>query len=736
MAIITDADIQSLIDANRSIREIRKAIEGLTTTELERLKATLTDTSNVFKDAADQQIRSFEAVKASAELAKQRADEAAARASSAQKAAELQILAENAHLDVLKARLKTGEAVQADIDAQTIKIEQLTEETEKATKATQDFIGGFDDLLSGNIVGGLTKISKGFLRNSKAGEKMGSMVQGLENKLFNLTKTVGKGGAGAAGAAGAIAGLGAGLLALAITAKITKMIFDLAVQVMDAENEFRKITGASAEFASSMGTTLNQTRKFGASIEETSASMQSLFMGVTDFTMMSEAARVEMSANATMMSKLGVSNEDFARGSQIAIKAMGQTGIQAAATQREIAAAAMDIGVAPSKMASDFANAGPQLAKFGRDGVRAFKDLSVTAKVTGIEVNRLLAITGKFDTFEGAAEQAGKLNAALGGNFVNAMELMTETDPTERFKMMRDSILDAGLSFDEMSYYQRKFFTESMGLQDEAELAALMSGNMDSLSQNLGKTSAEYAEMADQAKRVQSFQEKMNTLMMQMIPVVTPLVDILVSITDWMMENLDTVATGLKVLTAAVIGLGIGFGILGGAALAATAPLWVIPMAITAAIAAFAAIAALLFQDSFASTFLEGLYKIGDGFGFITEMVTAAVSPLIKLQEIMNDLGLDMFKGEGSLKLATEMTGKNLEGVGNASMEAATKVKAAAPVIATSSAISNAVSNTTINNGEGGGSNVNIKFDNKKFSDLFDVQVEKSIGRAARKAVI
>jgi hypothetical protein len=108
-------------------------------------------------------------------------------------------------------------------------------------------------------------------------------------------------------------------------------------------------------------------------------------------------------------------------------------------------------------MAANFAAAGPQLAKLGREGVKAFKDLAVASKITGLEVSRLLAITEKFDTFEGAAEQAGKLNAALGGNFVNAMELMTATDPAERFEMIRNSVLDAGLAFDDMSYYQRKF---------------------------------------------------------------------------------------------------------------------------------------------------------------------------------------------------------------------------------------------------------------------------------------
>jgi hypothetical protein len=305
-------------------------------------------------------------------------------------------------------------------------------------------------------------------------------------------------------------------------------------------------------------------------------------------------------------------------------------------------------------------------------------------------------------------------------------------------KMIRESILDAGLSFDEMSYYQRKFFAESAGLADEAELAALMSGNMDSLAGNIGKTSKEYADMAEQAAKVQDFQDKLNTLMMALIPVVEPLVDILVSLSDWMMENLDIVKGGFLVLTGVVTGLAVAMTILAGATLAATLPVWGIPVAIGAAIAAIAALASLLFVDSFASSFLEGLYKIGDGFGFIGEMAKFAVSPISGVIDTMSKLGGEMFGGSESVLVGAKMTTEGLAGIGDASAKTASQVNAAAPVMATSSAVSNAMNNSTTNNynGSGAESNVNIKFDNKKFADLFDVQVEKSIGRAARKAVI
>ena len=89
-------------------------------------------------------------------------------------------------------------------------------------------------------------------------------------------------------------------------------------------------------------------------------------------------------------------------------------------------------------------------------------------------------------------------------------------------KMIRDSILDAGLSFDEMSYYQRKFYADAMDCKMKPSLLLLMSGNMDSLAGEIGKTSEEYAAMAERSIQVQSFQEKFNTLMMQLIPVVEP----------------------------------------------------------------------------------------------------------------------------------------------------------------------------------------------------------------------
>ncbi len=734
---ITPEELQDLIKAGASVTKIRDELEGMSRGAMRELSTAFQDlvgdTDGLVKklnDAVAAQERSYDRSIKSIKAAKEEAQQALNNASNKQKAAELQIELEQKQLELLKEQKKQGEDVADQIQKQIKTLEGLGQELNQAKKAVDSLSSGFGDLLKGNLTSGLKSVGKGLGELTK---KAGlDPIAKFKDELFGLaTKAIG----GSGGAIAALGGLSAAFVAVGIAAFVWKKIFKLAIEVMDAQSAFMKATGASREFASSLNEVTEDVRRFGASAKEAGESFQALFTGVSDFTMMSVGAREEITKSAVALSKLGVSNQDFARGSQIAIKAMGQTGVQAAATQREIAALGMDIGVAPSKMAADFAEAGPQLAKFGSDGVRAFKDLAVAAKVTGIEVGRLMSITGQFDTFEGAATAAGKLNAALGGNFVNAMELVTATDPVERFKMIRDSILDAGLSFDEMSYYQRKFFAESAGLEGEAELAALMSGNMDSLAGNIGKTSDQYANMAEQAAKAQSFQEKIDTLFMSLIPVMEPLIESLVSLSDWMMENLDVVKLGFKAMLIGVGALTVAMTALGVSTLIATAPVWAIPVAIGAAIAAIAALASLLFVDSYASSFLEGLHKIGDGFAFIAEMAAFAGSPISKLIGEMGELGGEMFTGDKNILVGTKMTGDGLAGVGTGAQMAA---NASGNLITAQKETMREVTRETNNNYSGNSSDtkVNINFANKRFKDFFDVEVENSIGRAARKAVI
>ena len=77
-----------------------------------------------------------------------------------------------------------------------------------------------------------------------------------------------------------------------------------------------------------------------------------------------------------------------------------------------------------------------------------FEKLSKEARKLGISVKDAFDISEKFDTFEGAADLAGKLNAQIGLQ-LNSVELMTASRrPTEDYA---PRVYDKGKNFDEMS---------------------------------------------------------------------------------------------------------------------------------------------------------------------------------------------------------------------------------------------------------------------------------------------
>ncbi len=310
----------------------------------------------------------------------------------------------------------------------------------------------------------------------------------------------------------------------------------------EAEANFIKTTGASREFAKSIRGQYEDLRQLGVQISEVSDSNAALYRTFTDFTTLSPETRDEIGKIGALLGRRGIDFQDFAAGVQATNKAFGQTGPQAAQTAMQLEALASRLQIPPQLMAKEFASSSAALAKLGKDGPIAFARLAFAFKKTGLEINKIIKISEAFDTFDGAATQAGKLNAALGGNFVNAMDLMMATDPVERFEMIRDSLTAAGLEFDTMGYYQRKFIAESVGLDGPNELAMLMSGNLEGLADSAQLSQAEIVELEKKAAEATKVQEKFNGAMRSFIVVLEPAIDLLQRFGDFLATNKEFAA--------------------------------------------------------------------------------------------------------------------------------------------------------------------------------------------------
>ena len=197
-------------------------------------------------------------------------------------------------------------------------------------------------------------------------------------------------------------------------------------------------------------------KAIGAMVDQTS-----------NFTSMSKATQASLALNVAKMEKLGVATSDSAAIFQNFNQALGMTAAESMNMQTELAMAGVSIGVNAAKMTKDFNASLSTLMVYGRESVDVFKGIAAAAKAAGVETSTLLGIASKFDTFAGAAEGAGKLNALLGTQLSTTEMLMATED--ERIRMLVESVQSQGVAFQDMDRFTQKAIANAAGITDMAE---------------------------------------------------------------------------------------------------------------------------------------------------------------------------------------------------------------------------------------------------------------------------
>ena len=349
-------------------------------------------------------------------------------------------------------------------------INDLAEATNTATSASEDAADAARELS-----GGLKETGDAAKKSKK---HLADWTMGLDTMAKGIKKTTN-------GFGGIISGfreVGGGAFS---AAQDIKKNSDALVGMIQ---ETRRTTGMSKEMAFQIADTADALRIYGVTSDDASAAVNTLYNSTSVYSQLSSEMQANLANEGALMAQLGFSMSDYAQGIEVSMKSMGMSSDEAADNMRQLRATAIDLNMPISTLTSNFSANANMLAKLGDNGMKAFSELTRITKVTGLEMSKLLGITDKFDTFEGAADAVGGLNAALGGNFVDSMSLMMETDPAERFKMIRGAIDDAGMAFQDMEYYQKKMIAESAGFGDVADFAKAMSGDINALVGDMGKT--------------------------------------------------------------------------------------------------------------------------------------------------------------------------------------------------------------------------------------------------------
>ena len=251
-----------------------------------------------------------------------------------------------------------------------------------------------------------------------------------------------------------------------VTAKMEESTVKMVKRTDEAFASFNRLTGAGGSLNQTMFDAQYEARALGVTVESAAAATGVLYTQMSNFTELAPNVQKELIKSAASMEALGISSETTAGLMDVSMNSLRMSQDEAKALSDDLAKLSIGLGKPPAELAEGFRKALPTLAAYGKGAIKVFKGLAAAAKATSISTQELMSIFGdSMDTFEGSAQAAGKLNALLGGNLVNSMELLYGTED-ERIQIVKQAMDATGRNFDMLDKYEKKAIAAAVGIND------------------------------------------------------------------------------------------------------------------------------------------------------------------------------------------------------------------------------------------------------------------------------
>lgn len=328
-----------------------------------------------------------------------------------------------------------------------------------------------------------------------------------------------------------------------------------------------KSNGGYAELLSNLREAgrLSQAATLGTGItgEENMRALEALSDGFIGLTTYSAQSISNMQVATAQLTKIGVSSGMAAKSFDSLVNAMGKTPEQAKNIQDSFVQMAAKNRLALGSVTQAFAENSSRFVGYGEKMTKVLDGLAEQSLKTGVAMNKLVGIAQQFDTFEGAARAVGNLNALLGGDYLNSIELLTASDD-ERIRLLKEGVAASGLQWESMNRFQKMAIANAAGISDLNEAAKIFG---ETSLQNT-KQQAESAEvqkaLAEQAASVSLGMDKLkstlNGLFIALDPLISAfrfLVDILVFLPNQVSKIGGTFGQFASALTSITIGIGV-----------------------------------------------------------------------------------------------------------------------------------------------------------------------------------
>ena len=300
-------------------------------------------------------------------------------------------------------------------------------------------------------------------------------------------------------------------------------------------------TGLGQESVTQMKSLVSENYSLGVTTEQAAKAIGALNTEYSGFIGLNSAAREAAAETVVTLERLGVAAEVSGKAFDILDRGMGLGSEGARAAVEDLDTLAQSLGLPTAQVANDFTKLGPKLARFGKQGKQQFDLLSKQARSLGISVEAAFEIGEAFDTFEGAADMAGKLNAQLGLQ-INSVAMLGATHE-ERIKMLRQEFAVSGQNFDQMDRRQKQAVAEMMGV--DVDMASKLFGDPIKYQQYI----KDQEDARERAERLTAAQDKLAAVADRLLVAFGPVFSIIAGIASLLavgpIPHLIALLTGL-----------------------------------------------------------------------------------------------------------------------------------------------------------------------------------------------
>ena len=338
-------------------------------------------------------------------------------------------------------------------------------------------------------------------------------------------------------------------VAMSMFSKISEMSMLAAAEYDSSSAAIRRMAGSHGDLAAQTYASHREMLQYGVTATDAGQAFQSLYQEMAGFSHMSRENGKILRDQVSLLNEVGVAANETTKMFNVLNKGLGMSGPQLSEYSAKLFDMSSALRVAPEVIFKDWNMASKELMKYGHGMVGVLEGLERQSKRTGLAMGDLLGIAKQFDQFDSAGEAVGRLNAILGGPYLNAINMVYMTED-ERIQALRETISLSGRVWSSLHRHEQQAIATAAGITDMSVAAQLFGGTQTEFE----AAAANQAALQKRAIASQKAMDQMKQAAMGLAIAIVPIVEVFAAIaTRWAEIASSPLGATFMTITAALI---------------------------------------------------------------------------------------------------------------------------------------------------------------------------------------